>query len=133
MNNISDYIKEAFITKSNIKNVAKSQDKVYYFVPAKFDNPFKGIKSFQSLKELIDLFKTLDINPFWMNPKDIVDIETYTPDSRGDQLINIPDEYAEDFKEYYIVRAVFDKHNTGNRSDYFYGWINCSKEELEKQ
>ena len=80
------------------------------------------------------IFKKLDINPFWMNPKDIVDIETYTTDSRGhDQLINIPDEYAEDFKEYYIVRAVFDKHNRGNRSDYFYGWINCSKEELEKQ
>ena len=136
MNNISNYIKEAFITKSNIKNVAKSQDRIYYFVPALFDNakPFNKIKSFQSLEDLINIFKKYDkLNPFWMNPNDIVDIETYTSDDPGDQLTHIPDEYADDFKKYYVVRAVFDKHNTGNRSDYFYGWINCTKEELEKQ
>lgn len=157
MKTIDTYIKEAFITKDNIKDLAKNPGATtyqYMFIACPrpghgrefFKDPFlKHMKEFETYDELINYFSNdyeglLYTPPVYKYYKAedsgtrIVKMITKEPGNGKKMIEGLPRKYADDFKVCYKLYLDIRYNTSGNkytREDFFVGFVNCSVEEME--
>ena len=157
MKTIDTYIKEAFITKDNIKDLAKNISGAthqYMFIACPrpghgrefFKDPFlKHTKEFDTYNELINYFSNdpeglLYTPPVYKYYKAedsgtrIVKLVTKERGKGKDMIEALPRKYEDDFKVCYKLYLDIRYNTSGNkytREDFFVGFVNCSAEEME--
>ena len=143
MKTIDTYIKEAFITKDNIKQISQSaNDNPYVFIPInRFSSiAYKESFKFYSYEELCTkLYETNRLPKVFNGPDgkpEIIDIHTSKTPSTAQIVREMPDDFKEICPQLYGLKLDFklpedakEKHLTGK--NYFVGNINCTAEELK--
>lgn len=152
MKTIDTYIKEAFITKDNIKQIsqaAKDAGAPYIFLPVGNSTPdaktnvadiYKRSFRFSELDELLNYFNYSVLVPSIFRYSDgdvkIKDIHTEETPHMAKVITEMPEEYKSLCQQLYGLRVDFippskaiEKHLTGK--NFFIGNINCTAEELK--
>jgi hypothetical protein len=147
MKTINTYIKEAFITKANIKQISQqANDKKdrWYFLPftkricstAKFEpESFDYIEEFSTYEELVQIVTNSEFAPNYIkdNIKEVYITDIATVETLDDDVFNAaPDEYKESFKNSYLLYVYIKRPFYARQGDYLVGYVNCDDDAIKE-
>lgn len=147
MKTIGTYITEAFIKKSNIKQIsqqANDNKDGWYFVPftkrissaTKVEpESFNYIEEFSTYEELVQIITNSEFAPNYLkdNKKDVYISDIATVETLDDDVFDAaPDEYKESFKNSYLLYVYLKRPFYARESDYLVGYVNCDDDAIKE-